>query len=148
MFRLLHVFFVDMAETTSLAKWSSMDLLTDEDDSPPAFTNKGSRPWDYSNSRLFNKLSFFPQQMTPSSVIRSCSGLHPSAAPVDQPSARRTASIAVPAIHLPVHRSEHIPPVRQPFSFSSFMPAAYLTRPSIRPPRNRMRPHFAVPLSR
>lgn len=31
----------DMGESTSLAKWSSMELVAEEDDSPPAFTNKG-----------------------------------------------------------------------------------------------------------
>lgn len=31
----------DMGESTSLAKWSSMELVAEEDDSPPAFSNKG-----------------------------------------------------------------------------------------------------------
>lgn len=31
-----------MGESTSLAKWSSLELLTEEDDSPPVVQNKSN----------------------------------------------------------------------------------------------------------
>lgn len=36
------ILFLDMGESTSLAKWSSLELLAEEDDSPPAVYNKGN----------------------------------------------------------------------------------------------------------
>lgn len=69
-----------MGDSTSLAKWSSLELLAEEDDSPPALHNKGvlSSTSVFPNEMINEIFTLFCLQTTVFSATHFCSELLPS----------------------------------------------------------------------